>query len=94
MHHFYFKSRLASIAATLILASGLVLQAQDLAGGGRFSSDYLGGAALIFRRPENPSPHFRSTALSKAGGGRVAEVRGPRPLAGNWRTDKRPPSRG
>jgi len=77
MHRLYFKSRLVTIAAMLVLAGGLVLQAQDLAGGGKFSSDILGGAALIFRRPENPPLHAKGTGLSSAGGGRVAGRRAP-----------------
>src|SRR6266496_1450490 len=81
MHRLYFKSRLCTIAATLVLAGGPVLQAQDSAGGGKFSSDILGGAALIYRKPENPPLHAKGAGLSSDGGGRVAERPGLRSLA-------------
>ncbi|MCM3869736.1 MAG: tetratricopeptide repeat protein [Pyrinomonadaceae bacterium] len=64
-----FQSPLGAIAAAiLLLVSGPISRsAQD--GGGTLPRDILGGAALIFRKPENP----------RVGGGRTAERRPPRP---------------
>ena len=46
--------------------------AQDQAGGGRVSGDAMGGASLIFRKPENPAVHSGSGSSSgQAGGGRL-----------------------
>src|ERR1044071_6034895 len=42
--------------------------AQDITGGGSLVRDISGGAALIFRAPQNPTVHVASGAT---GGGRV-----------------------
>jgi len=74
MHRSLFQSYLATVAASvLLLVSGPIsLFAQD--GGGTLPRDILGGAALVFRKPENPP----------VGGGRVGggPVKGrPRPTS-------------
>jgi tetratricopeptide (TPR) repeat protein len=65
MHRSCFQSRLAAFATAMLFACGSI-SAQD--GGGTLPRDILGGAALIFRKPENPP----------VGGGRVTERRTPR----------------
>ncbi|MBA2525844.1 MAG: tetratricopeptide repeat protein [Pyrinomonadaceae bacterium] len=68
MHWTRFQSPVAAVAAAVLLfASGPISPfAQD--GGGTLPRDILGGAALVFRKPENPP----------VGGGRVTERRAPR----------------
>lgn len=59
-----FPSRACVVAVVLFcLAVGTTVQAQDSAGGGKIVGDVMGGAAIIFRRPENPP----------VGGGRIGE---------------------
>lgn len=69
MHRNRFQLPLAAVAAAVLLfASGSIsLSAQD--GGGTLPGDIAGGAALVFRKPENPP----------VGGGRVTQPRAPRP---------------
>jgi tetratricopeptide (TPR) repeat protein len=64
-------SLLGAIATAILLSASvpISLSAQD--GGGTLPRDILGGAALIFRKPENP----------KVGGGRVSERRPARPTS-------------
>jgi tetratricopeptide (TPR) repeat protein len=70
MHRNRVQSLLGAVAAAMMLfASVPSLSAQD--GGGTLPRDILGGAALIFRKPENP----------KVGGGRVTERRPSRPTS-------------
>ena len=66
-----FQSPLRAVAvAVLLFASGLIsVSAQD--GGGTLSRDIVGGAALIFRKPENPP----------VGGGRVTDRHPRRPTS-------------
>jgi tetratricopeptide (TPR) repeat protein len=48
-------------------------QAQGQAGGGTLPGDAMGGAALIFHKPDNPAVHSGSgSSASAAGGGRVS----------------------
>jgi tetratricopeptide (TPR) repeat protein len=68
MHRNCFHSPLSALAAAVLLfASGLITRsAQD--GGGTLPRDILGGAALVFRKPENPP----------VGGGKITDPRKPR----------------
>jgi tetratricopeptide (TPR) repeat protein len=45
---------------------------QGQAGGGSLPNDPTGGAALIFRRPDNPPLHTESGSSRTAGGGRIS----------------------
>ena len=45
---------------------------QSQAGGGSLPNDPMGGAALIFRRPDNPPLHTESGSSRTAGGGRIS----------------------
>jgi Flp pilus assembly protein TadD len=71
MHRNRFQSPLGAVAAAVLMfASGSVsLSAQE--GGGTLPGDLVGGAALVFRKPENPP----------VGGGRITERRAPRPTS-------------
>lgn len=59
----YRLTLLVSLLAALVV-SGANSMAQAQAGGGTLSGDATGGAALVFRKPENP-------ASSRSGGGRL-----------------------
>jgi tetratricopeptide (TPR) repeat protein len=59
------------IVLSLASAGVALAQRQDQAGGGTLPSE-SGGAALIFRKPENPPLHTGSGSSSKAGGGRLS----------------------
>ncbi len=62
------SSRLRSFAAILMMiASASLMRAQD--GGGALPRDIMGGAALIFRKPQNP----------QVGGGKLGDRPRPRP---------------
>ena len=62
--------RLGAVATALLFSYGSIsLSAQD--GGGTLPRDILGGAALIFRKPENP----------KVGGGRITDRQPRRPTS-------------
>jgi tetratricopeptide (TPR) repeat protein len=53
--------------------NALKAQAQGQAGGGTLPGDAMGGAALIFHKPDNPAVHSGSSASAgAAGGGRVS----------------------
>lgn len=71
MHRNCFRSPLSALAAAVLLfASGPITRsAQD--GGGTLPRDILGGAALVFRKPENPP----------VGGGKITDPRKPRPTS-------------
>ncbi|MGH9907048.1 MAG: tetratricopeptide repeat protein, partial [Pyrinomonadaceae bacterium] len=71
MHRNRFQSSLVAITAFRLLFAGapISLSAQD--GGGTLPRDILGGAALVFRKPENPP----------VGGGRVTDQRPRRPTS-------------
>src|SRR5258705_13052099 len=69
------QSRSISLGAVaiLLLASSAKLQAQDQSGGGTLVRDIMGGAALIFRPPDNPRVQANSaSSLSTVGGGRLS----------------------
>ena len=51
---------------------GITAQGQGQAGGGSLPGDAMGGAALIFRRPDNPPLHTGSGSTGAVGGGRVS----------------------
>src|ERR1041384_5298965 len=70
------RTRLFSLFC-LGLAISVAVVAQDITGGGSLLRDITGGAALIFRAPQNPTVHASSGAT---GGGRV-------------KPDKKPPVR-
>jgi tetratricopeptide (TPR) repeat protein len=70
------KSTFLTALVLLILGTAstgvAIAQRQDQAGGGTLPSE-SGGAALIFRKPENPPLHTGSGSSSnKAGGGRLS----------------------
>ena len=71
MHRNRFRTTLRAVAAAglLYVSVPTLLSAQD--GGGTLPRDILGGAALIFRKPENP----------RVGGGRITERRPARPTS-------------
>ena len=65
-------------AANLFLVAAILVSgtcstlAQGQAGGGKLPGDAMGGAALIFRRPDNPALHSATGSSSNtAGGGRT-----------------------
>ena len=60
--------RLALLVLTTLAAVPILAQAQ--AGGGTLSNEPAGGAAMIFRKPENPPVHGTS-GPSAVGGGRT-----------------------
>lgn len=66
-NRFQWPSGTVALAILLFASGPISLYAQD--GGGTLPRDIPGGAALIFRKPENP----------KVGGGRVTERRPTRP---------------
>ena len=52
---------------------GIAAQAQNQPGGGSLPGDAMGGAALIFHKPDNPPLHSGNAASpNSAGGGRVS----------------------
>jgi tetratricopeptide (TPR) repeat protein len=70
----YFLS-LFLLTTTLLAGSpaSVVSQGQTAAGGGSLPADAMGGASLIFRKPENPALHSgRAASPGSAGGGRVS----------------------
>jgi tetratricopeptide (TPR) repeat protein len=67
-------SRLTILVLALLVVGGLRPPAlsQGQAGGGNLPNDPMGGAALIFRRPDNPPLHSESGSSRTAGGGRIS----------------------
>src|SRR6266566_5569426 len=61
-------------AALLVIdGGGIAAQAQNQPGGGSLPGDAMGGAALIFHKPDNPPLHSGNAASpNSAGGGRVS----------------------
>ena len=58
------------------------VRAQGQAGGGTLSGDALGGAALIFRKPDNPPLHTgRGQSSGTAGGGTISGTKKARAAA-------------
>jgi len=68
------KNRLYCLALVIALSPIAWVMAQDITGGGSLSRDITGGAALIFRAPQNPTVHLSGAAT---GGGRVKPARKP-----------------
>src|SRR5688500_12065054 len=66
------KNRLF-VLISLGLAVAMVAKAQDITGGGTLLRDITGGAAIIFRAPENPAVNTSAAT----GGGRVKQSRKP-----------------
>jgi tetratricopeptide (TPR) repeat protein len=69
------KARLPVILLTVTLVCGNTIAAnQNQAGGGSLPGEAMGGAALIFRKPENPPQRRTSSATqgNSAAGGRVS----------------------
>jgi tetratricopeptide (TPR) repeat protein len=62
---------LLTAAVVTTYAGNCAAQGQGQSGGGSLSGDAVGGAALIFRKPDNPTVH-RPSGPTAAGGGRVA----------------------
>src|SRR6185436_14420492 len=50
--------------------------AQDITGGGSLMRDITGGAALIFRAPQNPTVHVANSG-GATGGGRIKQIKKP-----------------
>jgi tetratricopeptide (TPR) repeat protein len=73
--------QLGMIAGILLLfAHATASRAQDSAGGGTLPRDITGGAALIFRPPENPPVHAEpASGRGSAGGGKIASPARARP---------------
>lgn len=69
--------RLAALMLA-VLMFGVAAQAQGQAGGGSFTGDALGGAALIFRKPDNPPLHTGGSSSAGAPGGGRTSSRGRR----------------
>ena len=69
------KNRLF-VLFSLGLAVAMLAKAQDLTGGGSLLRDITGGAALIFRAPQNPAVNT-SGGQAATGGGRVKQSRKP-----------------
>src|SRR5690349_10923021 len=61
------------LALVFVFSSG----AQDITGGGSLLRDITGGAALIFRAPQNPIAHSSGGGQGTLGGGRVKTSRKP-----------------
>ena len=57
----------------LALTVAIGVTAQDITGGGSLMRDITGGAALIFRAPQNPSVNTGGAT----GGGRVKQTKKP-----------------
>lgn len=64
-----------ALALSLILTVGINAAAQDITGGGTVVRDITGGAALIFRAPQNPTVHTNGGGPGTIGGGRVKPSR-------------------
>jgi tetratricopeptide (TPR) repeat protein len=78
------RSIFLGAVAILFLASSAVLRAQDRSGGGTLVRDIMGGAALIFRPPDNPRVQATSaSSLSTVGGGRLSGDRTARSRSGD-----------
>ena len=75
--HLSMKNRLFPLISLIVLTVASVL-AQDIAGGGSVIRDISGGAALIFRAPQNPSVHLTAGGPGTPGGGRI-KTRTPKP---------------
>src|SRR5262249_37474718 len=58
-------------AVLLVGVSPLIARAQGPTGGGSVVPDITGGAALIFRPPQNPTVHVEAGGQGTAGGGKV-----------------------
>ena len=56
------RTSMLSFAAALLIGAPHLAQGQ--AGGGTLPGEYMGGAALVFRKPNNP-------VSSRSGGGRL-----------------------
>ena len=64
---------LLTAALFVVSPGGVVSQGQTAVGGGSVPADAVGGASLIFRKPQNPALHSGSAASpGSAGGGRVS----------------------
>ena len=71
----HYRPAVVFLAVVLFLVHdyGMTAQAQGQAGGGSLTGDAMGGAALIFHKPDNPPLHTGSNSSAGAvGGGRVS----------------------
>lgn len=64
-------NRLFPLISLTILLTVAAVMAQDIAGGGSLVRDISGGAALIFRAPQNPTVHYSASGQGASGGGRI-----------------------
>src|SRR5438045_2894146 len=67
---------LFGLGVVIALAPLAWVTAQDITGGGSLVRDITGGAALIFRAPQNPTVNL-SVSGGATGGGRVKTARKP-----------------
>src|SRR5215208_1094109 len=66
------RNRLFCLALVVAVSPFAWVMAQDITGGGSLVRDISGGAALIFRAPQNPTVHVAGGGQGSAtGGGRV-----------------------
>lgn len=78
MIRMHYRLAAFALAVALIALSylGTNARAQGQAGGGSLTNDAIGGAALIFRRPDNPPLHTgQNSSAGAAGGGRTSSGR-------------------
>src|ERR1051325_6322516 len=71
------RNCLYCLALVIALSPVAWVMAQDITGGGSLQRDITGGAALIFRAPQNPTVHVSSGGQGATGGGRVKPTRKP-----------------
>jgi tetratricopeptide (TPR) repeat protein len=76
----HYRLTIVLLTVVMFAFSGfqVVAGSQGQAGGGTLPNDPMGGAALIFRRPNNPPLHTESGSSRTAGGGRISGPAKPR----------------
>lgn len=67
---------ISSILASIVSLAVASVLAQDISGGGSLR-DITGGAALIFRAPQNPTVHLTGGGQGASGGGRIKRTTKP-----------------
>jgi tetratricopeptide (TPR) repeat protein len=77
--NFFWRDLCLTAATVLFFGSLSLSSAQDPAGGGTFVRDVMGGAALVFRRPDNPAVEV--AGRGQVGGGKLSDKRSARQAA-------------